>query len=79
MSFPEPAAIQLPGRHGSVPVTLSTHQLGAGPAVVFCHGFPDLAYGWRHQLARVAEAGFQAIAPDQRGYGLTDAPEWLAR
>jgi pimeloyl-ACP methyl ester carboxylesterase len=56
------------------PVTLSTHTMGAGEAVVFCHGFPDLAFGWRHQLATVAEAGFQVIAPDQRGCGLSSAP-----
>jgi pimeloyl-ACP methyl ester carboxylesterase len=41
---------------------------------VLCHGFPDLAYGWRHQLGPIAEAGFHAIAPDQRGYGGSSAP-----
>ncbi len=45
------------------------------PAVVFAHGFPDLAYGWRDQLPAVAEAGFRAIAPDQRGYGGSSRPE----
>jgi len=53
------------------------HELGEGgdrPPVVFCHGFPDLAYGWRHQLGAVADAGFRAIAPDQRGYGGSSAP-----
>jgi pimeloyl-ACP methyl ester carboxylesterase len=74
MSFPSASLIQLPTRGGAAPLTLSTHQLGAGPAVVFCHGFPDLAYGWRHQLGPVAEAGFHAIAPDQRGYGGSSAP-----
>jgi pimeloyl-ACP methyl ester carboxylesterase len=74
MPFPAPSPIRLPGRRGAGSVTLSTHQLGAGPAVVFCHGFPDLAYGWRHQLTRIAEAGFHAIAPDQRGYGGSSAP-----
>jgi len=51
---------------------------GRGPAVVFCHGFPELAYSWRHQLPAVAAAGFRAIAPDQRGYGGTDAPAEIA-
>jgi len=74
MPFPAPSPIQLPARDGAAALTLSTHQRGAGPAVVFCHGFPDLAYGWRHQLERVAEAGFHAIAPDQRGYGGSSAP-----
>lgn len=47
----------------------------ARPAVVFSHGFPELAYSWRHQLPAVAAAGFHAIAPDQRGYGGSARPE----
>jgi pimeloyl-ACP methyl ester carboxylesterase len=42
--------------------------------VVLCHGFPELAYSWRHQVDALAAAGFRAIAPDQRGYGGSDAP-----
>lgn len=38
------------------------------------HGFPELAFSWRHQLPALAEAGFRAIAPDQRGYGKTSVP-----
>ena len=48
---------------------------GVGTPVVFCHGFPELAYSWRHQLKAMEAAGRWAIAPDQRGYGLTDRPE----
>ncbi len=48
---------------------------GEGIPVVFCHGFPELAFSWRHQLRAFAAAGRWAIAPDQRGYGLTDRPE----
>ncbi len=47
---------------------------GQGPLVVFCHGFPEIWYSWRHQLRALAAAGFRAIAPDQRGYGGTEAP-----
>ena len=56
---------------------LSMHiaEAGTGPLVVFCHGFPESWYSWRHQLKAVAAAGFHAVAPDQRGYGDTDAPE----
>ena len=43
--------------------------------MVFCHGFPELAYSWRHQLPAVAAAGFRAIAPDQRGYGGSSRPD----
>lgn len=63
-----PEYIPLPGRAGDPGFHLCTYQLGAGPAVVFCHGFPDLALGWRHQLRAVADAGFRAFAPDMRGY-----------
>src|SRR5208283_5342410 len=48
---------------------------GEGPAVLFCHGFPDLWRTWRHQMLAVAEAGFKAIAPDLRGFGETEGPE----
>jgi pimeloyl-ACP methyl ester carboxylesterase len=46
--------------------------------VVLCHGFPELAFSWRHQLPALAEAGFRAIAPDQRGYGETGGPKGRA-
>jgi len=46
--------------------------------VVFCHGFPDLARGWRAQLPAVAAAGFEALAPDMRGYGASSRPEAIA-
>jgi pimeloyl-ACP methyl ester carboxylesterase len=45
-----------------------------GVPVIFCHGFPELAFSWRHQLKAFEAAGRWAIAPDQRGYGLTDRP-----
>jgi pimeloyl-ACP methyl ester carboxylesterase len=45
-----------------------------GPAVLLCHGFPESWYSWRHQLSALADAGYRVIAPDQRGYGRTDAP-----
>jgi pimeloyl-ACP methyl ester carboxylesterase len=41
---------------------------------VFCHGFPESWYSWRHQLPAVAEAGFRAMALDMRGYGGTGTP-----
>ncbi|MEO6399009.1 MAG: alpha/beta hydrolase, partial [Tepidiformaceae bacterium] len=48
---------------------------GEGPLVVLCHGFPESWYSWRHQLQALADAGYHAVAPDQRGYGQTDKPE----
>ncbi len=50
-------------------------EAGSGFPVLLCHGFPELWYSWRHQLAALADAGFRIIAPDQRGYGETDAPQ----
>jgi pimeloyl-ACP methyl ester carboxylesterase len=47
---------------------------GSGPLVLLCHGFPELGYSWRNQLAALAAAGYRAVAPDMRGYGGTDAP-----
>jgi pimeloyl-ACP methyl ester carboxylesterase len=52
---------------------------GSGPTVLLCHGFPECWYSWRHQLAALAAAGFHAVAPDQRGYGQTDAPTEINR
>ncbi len=45
------------------------------PLVLFCHGWPESWYSWRHQLQAVSAAGFRAVAPDMRGYGGTQAPE----
>ncbi|KAJ3690224.1 hypothetical protein LUZ61_019388 [Rhynchospora tenuis] len=43
--------------------------------VVFLHGFPEIWYSWRYQMVAVAKAGYRAIAPDWRGYGLSDQPQ----
>lgn len=45
-----------------------------GPLVVLLHGFPEFWYGWRHQVAPLARAGWRVWAPDQRGYNLSAAP-----
>ncbi len=46
-----------------------------GPPVVLAHGFPELAYSWRHQIPALAAAGYRVLAPDQRGYGRSSRPE----
>jgi pimeloyl-ACP methyl ester carboxylesterase len=46
-----------------------------GAPVILCHGFPELAFSWRHQLKAFEAAGRWVIAPDQRGYGLSSRPE----
>ena len=56
---------------------LRIHVLEAGfargnrPGVLLLHGFPELAYSWRHVMMPLAEAGYHVFAPDQRGYGRT--------
>lgn len=47
---------------------------GDGPPVVLLHGFPEFWYGWRQQLPALAQAGFHVVAPDMRGYNLSDKP-----
>ena len=55
-------------------INLAVHEMGDGPAVILVHGFPELAYSWRHQMPVLAAAGYRAIAPDMRGYGGSDKP-----
>jgi pimeloyl-ACP methyl ester carboxylesterase len=45
------------------------------PPVILCHGWPELAFSWRHQIKALGAAGIRVIAPDQRGYGATERPE----
>jgi pimeloyl-ACP methyl ester carboxylesterase len=56
-------------------VELHVVETGTGFPVVLAHGFPELSYSWRHQLPALAEAGYHAIAPDQRGYGRSSRPD----
>ena len=68
--FPAPTMIKTNG------IDMAVHEMGPkdGLPVVLCHGFPELAYSWRHQLPALAAAGYRAIAPDQRGYGRSSRP-----
>ncbi len=82
-----------PAAPGSSPATRITHEqvptngielhvATAGPAdgapVVLCHGFPELWYSWRHQMAALADAGYRVLAPDLRGYGGSSRPRDVA-
>jgi pimeloyl-ACP methyl ester carboxylesterase len=69
VSFPEPYFVTSNG------IRMAVHEQGDGAPVVFLHGFPELAYSWRHQLPAIAAAGYRAIAPDLRGYGRSDKPD----
>jgi len=65
--------VQFAGVNG---VQMAYYEAGpkAGVPVIFSHGFPELAFSWRHQVKALSEAGRRVIAPDQRGYGLTKGP-----
>ena len=67
--MPEPSIVPTNG------INMAVYEQGSGLAVIFCHGFPELAYSWRNQLGAVADAGYHAIAPDQRGFGMTGGPQ----
>ena len=51
---------------------------GEGSAVVLLHGFPELAFSWRHVVPALVAAGYRVVVPDQRGYGGSSKPEDIA-
>ncbi len=59
-------------------VRLAAYELGVGPPVVLLHGFPELAYSFRHQMPALAAAGLRAVAVDLRGFGASDRPPEVA-
>ena len=46
----------------------------AGNPIVLCHGWPDHALTWRHQVPELVAAGYHVIAPNQRGFGGSSRP-----
>tara|TARA_R110002096_G_scaffold337830_2_gene531107 strand:- start:57 stop:962 length:906 start_codon:yes stop_codon:yes gene_type:complete len=49
-------------------------QQNAGKPIVLCHGFPENAFSWRHQVPALVKAGYHVIVPNQRGYGNSSCP-----
>ena len=70
--FPQPTIVN------TGDIDLAVHQMGDGPPVILVHGFPELAFSWRHQIPALAAAGYRVIAPDMRGYGSSDKPALVA-
>ncbi len=56
-------------------ISLRAAVAGDGPLVILVHGWPELWYSWRHQIAPIAQAGYRVVAPDLRGYGGSDKPQ----
>lgn len=59
------------------------HVACAGPAdaaktAILLHGFPEAWWSWRHQIRALADAGFRVLAPDMRGYNLSDKPRGVS-
>jgi pimeloyl-ACP methyl ester carboxylesterase len=76
------AATEIPGAEHRVidvgEVRLHAVHMGHGPLVLCLHGFPEFWWSWRHQLPALAAAGFHAVAPDLRGFNLSDRPRGVA-
>ena len=69
--FPEPTLVAVNG------VELEVFEAGRhnqGKPIVLCHGWPEHAYSWRHQMPALAAAGYHVIVPNQRGYGNSSRP-----
>ncbi|KAG0570136.1 hypothetical protein KC19_6G141500 [Ceratodon purpureus] len=56
-------------------INMHIAEQGSGPIVLLLHGYPSIWYMWRRQMQALADAGYHAIAPDQRGYGQTKGPD----
>lgn len=70
-----PFQVASPHRYATVNgVRLHYVEYGKGPLILLLHGFPECWYAWRYQLPALAQAGFRVVAPDLRGYNLSDKP-----
>ena len=70
-NFPAPTLIPVNG------VVLEVFQAGRenrGNPIVLCHGWPEHAFTWRHQVPALVAAGYHVIVPSQRGYGNSSCP-----
>jgi pimeloyl-ACP methyl ester carboxylesterase len=72
IEFPDPTLIATNG------VELEVFSAGAGRPIVLCHGWPEHAFSWRHQIEPLVDAGYHVIAPNQRGYGHSARPDDVA-
>jgi pimeloyl-ACP methyl ester carboxylesterase len=55
-------------------VRLNVAEAGDGPPVILLHGFPDSWRLWRYQVDALGAAGHRVLAPDLRGFGVSDRP-----
>ena len=72
IDFPKPTLVAVNG------VELEVFEAGRenkGKPIVLCHGWPEHAFSWRHQVPALVAAGYHVIVPNQRGYGNSSRPE----
>lgn len=55
-------------------INIAYQDQGSGPALLLCHGWPELGHSWRKQMPALVAAGYRVIVPDMRGFGGTEAP-----
>ncbi|NXU55782.1 HYES hydrolase, partial [Turnix velox] len=64
--------------HGYVPIRSGVRmhfvEMGHGPVICLCHGFPETWLSWRYQIPALADAGFRVIALEMKGFGESTAP-----
>jgi pimeloyl-ACP methyl ester carboxylesterase len=60
------------------PIDLNVAVEGRGPLILCVHGFPELWYSWRHQIAHFSEHGYKVAALDVRGYARSSKPHEIA-
>ncbi|MFT6490428.1 MAG: pimeloyl-ACP methyl ester carboxylesterase [Parvibaculaceae bacterium] len=75
VDFPKPTRITVNGVELEV---FETGRENAGNPIVLCHGWPEHAFSWRHQMPILAAAGYHVIVPNQRGYGNSSCPSDVA-
>ena len=71
IEFPIPTMISVNGAELEV---FEAGQQNAAKPIVLCHGFPEHAFSWRHQIPELVKAGYHVIVPNQRGYGNSSCP-----
>jgi pimeloyl-ACP methyl ester carboxylesterase len=54
-------------------------EINRGRPIILCHGWPEHAYSWRHQVNALVEAGYHVIIPNQRGYGESSCPKEVTK
>lgn len=70
----EASVVQRKVAAGGIQLNVAEAGPADGPLVILLHGFPEFWFGWREHIGPLAAAGFRVVAPDQRGYNLSDKP-----